>query len=109
MRLFLLNLFNRCHTCYLRKARHHYVLGHRRCNKCDADMRACIYISKLIEDEAKQTALLAHIEAGCPDDGVFCPNCCLHEEHGHGLCLDCETDITDSLISAAEAYFEGDR
>lgn len=34
---------------------------------------------------------------------------CEHNEHDHGICLDCGKDITDNLVGAAEARFEGDR
>lgn len=34
---------------------------------------------------------------------------CPHDEHDHGICLDCEKDITNDLIGKAEAAFEGDR
>ncbi len=34
---------------------------------------------------------------------------CSHDEHDHGICLDCGEDIMDSLMAKAEAYYEGDR
>jgi Fe2+ or Zn2+ uptake regulation protein len=34
---------------------------------------------------------------------------CPHDEHDHGICLDCGEDIMDKLISQAEAYGEGER
>ncbi len=34
---------------------------------------------------------------------------CEHWEHDHGHCLDCGEDITDRLVAAAEAAYEGDR
>lgn len=39
------------------------------------------------------------------DDQENCP----HDEHDHGICLDCEKDLTDSLAGRAEAFYEGDR
>ena len=43
------------------------------------------------------------------DETESCQDCCQHEEHDHGICLYCEADITDNLVSKAEAYWEGDR
>lgn len=34
---------------------------------------------------------------------------CSHEEHDHGICLECEKDITQELVAAAESAFEGER
>ena len=34
---------------------------------------------------------------------------CPHDDHDHGICLDCGEDITDRLVMQAEAYYEGDR
>lgn len=34
---------------------------------------------------------------------------CPHDEHDHGVCLDCGKDITESLIARAESYWEGER
>jgi hypothetical protein len=34
---------------------------------------------------------------------------CQHDEHDHGICLDCEADISDKLRGQAEAYWEGER
>lgn len=34
---------------------------------------------------------------------------CEHEEHDHGICLDCGKDITDELVTKAEMAFEDDR
>ena len=28
---------------------------------------------------------------------------CPHDEHDHGICLDCGKDITDDLVASAEA------
>lgn len=45
--------------------------------------------------------------SGCDNDR--CQICCEHNEHDHGICLDCDADITDNLVGAAEAAYEGDR
>lgn len=42
-------------------------------------------------------------------DDPECQECCPHDEHDHGICLDCEKDLTDDLAGAAEYAFEGDR
>lgn len=34
---------------------------------------------------------------------------CEHDSHDHGICLDCEADISDSLRAMAEDFHEGDR
>ncbi len=44
-----------------------------------------------------------------PCDDPTCTECCEHDEHDHGFCLDCGADVTDRLIMDAEAAFEGDR
>lgn len=51
---------------------------------------------------------LAH-EAGEPCENEKCQECCEHNEHDHGVCMDCEKDITDDLVCAAEYAYEGDR
>ena len=38
-----------------------------------------------------------------------CPECCEHDEHDHGICLNCGADRTDWLVGQAESAFEGDR
>lgn len=34
---------------------------------------------------------------------------CAHDDHDHGICIDCGLDRTDHFVSAAEYAFEGDR
>ncbi len=34
---------------------------------------------------------------------------CMHDEHDHGICIDCGKDISDYLICRAERAAEGDR
>jgi len=34
---------------------------------------------------------------------------CPHDEHDHGICLDCGKDILDDLVCAAEYATEGER
>ena len=34
--------------------------------------------------------------------GDICPDCCEHDEHDHGICLDCGKDIFNDLVGAAE-------
>lgn len=31
-----------------------------------------------------------------------CPDCCPHDEHDHGYCLECGKNIFDDLVGAAE-------
>lgn len=31
-----------------------------------------------------------------------CPDCCPHDEHEHGYCLECGRNIMDDLIGRAE-------
>ena len=38
-----------------------------------------------------------------------CPVCCEHDDHDHGICLDCGEDITQRLVARAEALCEGER
>ena len=41
-------------------------------------------------------------DCGDADCSVHCP----HDEHDHGICLDCGEDIIDRLIRDAEDAFE---
>lgn len=34
---------------------------------------------------------------------------CPHDEHDHGICLDCGKDIMDHLVTESEYRCEGDR
>ena len=45
----------------------------------------------------------------CNDQDDTCQECCPHDEHDHGICMDCGKDRTDVFVGAAEAHFEGDR
>lgn len=56
----------------------------------------------------EKLAALAH-ESGEPCENEKCQECCEHNEHDHGVCMDCEKDITDDLVCAAEYAYEGDR
>lgn len=38
-----------------------------------------------------------------------CTECCPHDEHDHGICLDCGLDRTDYFVGKAEDYYEGER
>lgn len=38
-----------------------------------------------------------------------CQECCPHDEHDHGICLDCGKDNTDHFVGMAESYYEGER
>ncbi len=44
-----------------------------------------------------------------PCDDPTCTECCEHDEHDHGYCLDCGADVMDRIIMRAECAFEGDR
>lgn len=44
---------------------------------------------------------------GC--DNTECQDCCPHDEHDHGICLDCGLDRTDHFVAMAEYLYEGDR
>ena len=41
-------------------------------------------------------------DSGSLPNGDTCPDCCSHDEHDHGYCLDCGKDIMDNLINRAE-------
>lgn len=43
------------------------------------------------------------------DKGDPCTECCPHNEHDHGICLDCSKDLNDTHMGLAESTFEGDR
>ena len=42
-------------------------------------------------------------------DPAECTECCQHDEHDHGICLDCGLDRTEHFAGIAESCFEGDR
>lgn len=83
------------------------------CGECITGMTEFQY-KRSLEFERKRDAFLAHTgyretHGECPDDGVFCEACCEHEEHDHGVCNECEADISGELAGKAESAFEGDR
>ena len=41
-------------------------------------------------------------DCGKPSDTDLCQDCCPHDEHDHGICLECAKDIMDDLIDRAE-------
>lgn len=75
-----------------------YAEGGVTCTKCgvEADSRQ--------EHEARREHW-----GECQDDGETCSECCEHVETDHGICSDCESDVTDMLVGRAEDAFEGDR
>lgn len=40
---------------------------------------------------------------------VNCQECCPHDDHDHGICLDCEKDLNYTLIDRAESMYESER
>lgn len=40
------------------------------------------------------------------DGNGSCQVCCQHDEHDHGICLDCELDRTSDLAGEAEFHAE---
>lgn len=40
----------------------------------------------------------------CQDECDDCQECCPHDEHDHGICLDCGKDNLDSLIEDIDFY-----
>ena len=43
-----------------------------------------------------------HCEIKIDGKWETCPDCCPHDEHDHGYCLDCGKNIMDNLIGRAE-------
>ena len=62
-----------------------------RCAPCSDVRHKQIYAHRRIEEEQEKRALAEHRAAGCPDDGLFCPECCEHEFDASegGMCLNC--------------------
>jgi len=52
---------------------------------------------------------MEHLIEHEPCDDAGCQECCMHDEHDHGICLDCGMDRTEFLVCDAEYAFEGDR
>lgn len=101
-----------CDDCKSVPATMHYVLGKGRCDACAKVFDDAWRAKRRAEKEAEAKALEAHKVAGCPDDGVVCPECCEHEydwDEG-GMCLNCgdQGDFGAVIDHAMEAY-GGDR
>ena len=83
------------------------------CPKCDDE--------KYCEECFRKEAALMKVEYdagrlnppacdGSDDCGdTECQECCPHDEHDHGICMDCGLDRNDHFVGMAEAAFEGDR
>ena len=41
-------------------------------------------------------------DSGELPNGDICPDCCPHDEHDHGICLDCSKDIWNDIVASAE-------
>lgn len=48
-------------------------------------------------------------DGSSPCENEECQECCPHDEHDHGICLDCGRDRNGDLAGKAEDAFEGDR
>lgn len=73
----------------------------RYCEECQAKEKA------YWEGQYRAGRLLPQKCDGSTDCGDSdCQECCPHDEHDHGICLDCEKDILDDLIRDAEDAFE---
>lgn len=38
----------------------------------------------------------------CKDESDDCQECCPHDDHDHGICIDCGKDNYDSLIGDSD-------
>jgi Fe2+ or Zn2+ uptake regulation protein len=38
----------------------------------------------------------------CQDEDDTCQECCPHDEHDHGICLDCGKDNYENLVEAVD-------
>lgn len=87
-------------------------LGTVRCTPCSETFRAKIQAERDDRDRREREALEAHQAAGCPDDGVTCPECCEHEydwDEG-GMCLNCgDQGDFGAVIDFAMETYGGDR
>lgn len=83
----------------------HFGMGAIRCAAC-SDRFTSQWQREKREHEARLMA--DHLTAN-HEDGHICPDCCVHNEYDHGICLDCGKDCTDFLIMRAEDYYEGER
>lgn len=71
----------------------HYGVGSR-CAEHAKVWDAHAQAERLRLFEANRAALVEHQAAGCPDDGMTCPECCEHaDELDHGICIDCGKDL----------------
>lgn len=73
---------------------------------CEACFRKEAALMK-VEYDAGRLTPACDGSTDCGDSG--CQDCCPHDEHDHGICMDCGKDRTDDLVGAAESYFEGER
>lgn len=92
-----------CHDCKQAPATVHYVLGAKRCQACSDAFDLANREHKAAEEAAR---IAAHV---CDESDDVCEECCEHEEHDHGYCMDCGADRMDALVGAAEDAWEGDR
>lgn len=68
-----------------------FGLGAVRCDECAEVCKKAWRAESAARDRAEAEALKAHQDAGCPDDGISCPECCEHEfdwDEGY-TCLNC--------------------
>lgn len=67
-----------------------------KCLNCGCEFSETI-LSESTEDHCE------HCGNSCElADGSTCPDCCPHDEHDHGICLDCGKDIMDDLVGRSE-------
>lgn len=69
--------------------------------------RASISVFRLVPGVIIRYVKISCVE--CLDEQGDCQKCCPHDEHDHGICLDCGLDRADDLSGIAESTFEGDR
>jgi hypothetical protein len=79
----------------------HWGNGALRCETCTTAKIAELHRERIEKRRQEILALEAHQAAGCPDDGLLCPECCPHDDTDHGICMECEADLNDSIASDA--------
>ena len=76
---------------------HQYVGGATRCNNCASIFNSNWRERQLVAERAQRERIrVAHLTSDtCEEDK--CQECCPHDEHDHGICLDCAKDLIDEL------------
>ena len=86
-----------CDDCKLTPPTRTYGLGSVRCDARAKVFDEDCHAKRLDGAKLIREALRAHVEAGCPDDGVVCSDCCEHEYDVNegGMCINCGDDGVD--------------